>query len=246
MKRLRRALLPLLFLLLSLAQTAHAADDYPSNKGDLIGPHKRLGTDAGGFKLKGETGTTTRCAGKNSVLSVIARTDDKTILRFVSVKAPAADFETCPSSGKQVTEGASYEMANGDFDVLPLKDTGVAFGALIVPFKFRMGDDKKISSSTTIAPYIGMRWYRLQGFGVEFMPVVSAGLALVPVTDQTTRNTETKAAFSLATGVTLTSRTVTDFSAGVLVGKDFLSKNDRQADPSVNKVWVSIWLGMSR
>ncbi|MDN4054422.1 hypothetical protein QPK32_15170 [Massilia sp. YIM B02763] len=256
MKRMRHALPPqpflllmlllMLALLLPLSPPALAADDYPTNKGELIGPHKRLGTDAGGFTLKGNTDTTPHCAGKNSVLSVIARTSEKTIVRFVSAKAPGSAFEACAALDKHVTENAAYEIKNADFDTLALKDTGVAFGALIVPFKFRMGDDKKISSSTTIAPYIGVRWYRLQGFGVEFMPVVSAGLALVPVTDQTTRNTETKAAFSLATGITLSSRTNTDFSAGLLVGKDFLSKSDRQADPSVNKLWISIWLGVSR
>lgn len=233
------------FILLVLP-LACAAADFPSNREELIGPHKNIGTDVYGFKLHGGSDADLRCAGKDSVVSVLGRTDTITIVRFVKVTGPSAGTEVCPEGAKPASKGAMYSLPNEHFDVLRIKNTGIAFGALIVPFKFRLGNDKKISSSTTIAPYLGFRSSRFQGWGMEFMPVISAGLGLVPVSDPSTGTTETKAAFSVAAGITLNSATVSDFSAGILVGKDYVSKADRGLDPSVNKMWISIWLGVAR
>jgi Sec-independent protein secretion pathway component TatC len=115
----------------------------------------------------------------------------------------------------------------------------------VVPFKFRLGGDKGITASSTIAPYVGFRMAFFQGFGLSFTPLISGGLGLVPVTDQNTNTTETKSALSLATGFIMTSSKNERFNAGILIGKDVLSKTDRERDPNVDKAWLSFYLGVS-
>ena len=60
------------------------------------------------------------------------------------------------------------------------------------------------------------------------LPCVSGtGLALVPVVDQTAKTTPTsRSAFSVAAGLVLTSSKNSDFHAGLLIGKDYLSRSD--------------------
>ena len=186
-----------------------------------------------------------RCAGFDSTFVVDKITDTETFITFLWVGEPKST-DTCPDKPQMAQRASQYKLTNSTFGTISFKSTGIAYGALVVPFKFRLGDDKKLVSSTTIAPYLGLRWWKMGAFGVECIPVFSAGLALVPITDPATRQTETKAAFSSAIGLTLTSNKSADFSAGILFGKDFVGTAERAQDRSVNKPWVSIWLGISK
>lgn len=235
------------------------AADYPTNRDDLVGPTFRTDANASGFtiylKQPGEGGEAdkvrTFCAQRKSSFVVTERKDKTTWVKFHRIGQPDPDEEAayklvCGSDQNKVSNDVVYGIPDAEFDLIPKRSSGVAYGALVVPFKFRLGDDKKISSSATIAPYIGARWHRFQRWGVEMMPIATAGLALVPISNPTDNKTDTKAAFSTAIGITLVSTTSNAFSAGVLVGKDFLGKTDRAFDPSVNKLWLSIWLGTSQ
>jgi hypothetical protein len=166
-------------------------------------------------------------------------------VEFLNV-VPPQNSAVCGLAPKLPVINGTYKISNTQLSQATSKTTGVAFGALVVPFKFRLGNDKKLTASSTIAPFIGARWDGLQGFGMEGMPVLAAGLGMVPVTNPTTHTTETKSAYSTAAGFTLTSVKNSSFSAGILVGKDFLSKSDQAGDPSVGKLWISIWLGISK
>lgn len=243
--------------------SANANDEqYPTNRGELIGPTLRMGANANGFvvqtpapggDLEASKGLT-YCAPANSSLTVTKRKDEFTWVEFKALGALDKDDKEqleayaliCGEPPRRVHEDIVYRISNDQFDAIPLRSSGVAYGALVVPFKFRLGSDKKISSSATIAPYIGARWHRLQKWGVEMTPIATAGLALVPVNDPDTNDSSTKAAFSTALGLTLTSTTQKSFSAGLLIGRDFLGKRDRALDPSLNKLWVSIWFGTAQ
>ena len=80
---------------------------------------------------------------------------------------------------------------------------------------------------------------------MEITPIISAGLGLVSVANPTTNITETKSAFSTAVGIKVTSVKNENFNAGILVGKDFVSKADRDNDPVVSKLWLSLYVGYS-
>ena len=237
-----------------LALNAHAAD-YSTNRGELIGPTYRTDANFSGFTIHRAglaQDSTVYCVPRNSSLIVTDRDATNTYVKFHGLgiadtaEKQSAYAAACGPNTKVVVYDTVYQISNTEFDLIPLRSSGIAYGALVVPFKFRLGSDKKISSSATIAPYIGARWHRLQKWGVEAMPIVSAGLALVPVRNPTNNETDTKAAFSTAFGFTLNSTTQKTFSAGVLVGKDFLGKSDRAFDPSVNKLWLSIWVGTTQ
>jgi hypothetical protein len=154
--------------------------------------------------------------------------------------ASLSAISVCASTG-MVNDYTAYKIETVRLMEHPNRRTGVMFGALVVPFKFHLGGENKLSASSTIAPYVGFRGPA--PFGLTFTPVVSAGLGLVPVNNATTDETDTKSAFSVALGVLLTQSKNDKFNAGVLFGKDFLSKSDRAGDDTVDEVWFSIYAG---
>jgi hypothetical protein len=218
---------------------------FPSDNGDLTGDHLVLRADAFGFRLPREPDKKF-CAYRETQFVVTKNS----YVQFTSIpKEKLTKSEeghtACGNESDMVTYNALYIADEETQKTMTYERTGFAFGTLVVPFKFRLGRDKKIVSSSTIAPYIGFRHDKLQGFSLDLMPVVSAGLGIVPVYNPDKQENESKAAFSTAVGLTLTSSKNSKFNAGFLVGKDFLSKSDRSLDPSVNKIWLSLWLGIS-
>lgn len=240
-KRVAMAVSLMAFIQSVFAAPAATPDKY------VAGDHYILQDDAHGFlptSTVAQAPTQQRCAGKGTKVMIVDRTDAGYTVRFAEVKA-AQSADTCPVGALTVIEGSTYTITKVSANQLATKSTGLVFGTLVVPFKFRLGSDKKLVSSSTIAPYLGWRWSRMQGYGTDVIPVVSAGLGLVPVTNPVTQQTDTKSAFSLAAGFTLTNVKSANFSAGVLLGRDFLSKEDHQLDPTSKRMWVSIWVGLS-
>jgi hypothetical protein len=131
---------------------------------------------------------------------------------------------------------SAQTLINQDF-----RKTAWTFGALVVPFKYYAGKDNKITSSTTIAPYVGYAFDSVRGMNVAF--VISAGLGLVPINDSVTGSTETKPALSTAVGLLFSSRKNSSWSAGFLVGGDFLGDADKERDPTANDPWISLFIG---
>jgi hypothetical protein len=58
-------------------------------------------------------------------------------------------------------------------------------------------------------------------------------------------SSDTKSALSFATGLVLTHEKNKAFTAGILFGKDFLSTEDRISDPTVDKIWTSLYIGLT-
>lgn len=212
---------------------------YPSDGNKYDGDKLQLLVKTCGFE---EVETTTpaqgACAPKGS--EIIVNSDGGAYL-FVAFKE--IDAETC-TPDCTVKPGIQYRIARTKLQQYYAKRSGVVFGALVVPFKFRLGSKHELVSSATVAPYVG--WAKQSGWGgLTYTPVFSAGLGMVPVTDATSNSTVTKAAWSIAGGFLLTSSKNEQFTAGLLFGKDFLNAVDRQNDPSVEKPWASLFVGYS-
>ncbi len=111
-----------------------------------------------------------------------------------------------------------------------------------MPFKFHLGVNE-VSSSPTVAPYLGYSIGFLQSRGIKFTPIFSAGMAFVPITPKEGGSSRTTPAFSTAFGVILTSDKSQNFNAGLLYGRDFLGKSERNFDTKVGKPWVSFYVG---
>ena len=52
-------------------------------------------------------------------------------------------------------------------------------------------------------------------------------------------------AFSTAVGLVLSSSKNDTFNAGLIFGKDFLSRSDRKSDPDAGDIWFSVYVGYS-
>lgn len=213
---------------------------YASDDDRFDGDKLTLRTRVIGF-TEAEGGATTEfCAPADSELKITREVGDALVLRFTRVGKDAK--KQCGTS-KPIETYIAYRITkakltqNTDF-----KRTGVSFGALIVPFKFRTGD-KEIVSSATVAPYLGWRTGWGSSFGVSFTPLFSAGLGLVPVTNPDSGRTETKSAFSISTGIVMGSSKNDAFQAGFLIGRDFLGRTDAALDPGSKKVWLSFYVG---
>lgn len=213
---------------------------YASDNDRFDGDKLTLRTRVIGF-TEAEGGSPTEfCAPSASELKITREVGDALVLRFTHV---GKDSEKQCGTSTAVETYIAYRITksrltqNTDF-----KRTGVSFGALIVPFKFRTGD-KEIVSSATVAPYLGWRTGWGSSFGVSFTPLFSAGLGLVPVTNPDSGRTETKSAFSISTGIVMGSSKNDAFQAGFLVGRDFLGRTDAALDPGSKKIWLSFYVG---
>jgi hypothetical protein len=222
------------------SQTFYISDDEKLDR-----DHLRLWTNVKGFQPGN------KCAVKNSTL--IVKSEDNGILTVIFYSFPTEPkvFDEDSKAWKaaeddckdRVNLHTAYTIPRGEVEKAGYRRTGMVFGGLVVPFKYRLGGDKKIVSSSTVAPYVGFRTGWGQSWGATFTPLVSAGLGLVPVSDPATNQTETKNALSFAFGMVLTSSKNQKFSAGFLLGKDFLSAADQARDPNVEKAWLSFYVG---
>lgn len=232
-------------------KTPPKLSDYASSSGQMIGDLMRIKSDVLGFEVvrtEDNVAVTQYCAGDESELRINGRNNKYTFVEFKKakeIKPPAAGDLVCPTKPAMVRTGVTYRIANDTFDWVRKKTSGVAFGALVVPFKFRLGSDSKLISSSTIAPYIGYRSRHLQGGSMEAIPIFAAGLGIVPINNPTKNETDTKTGLSTAVGFIITSEKSHSFNAGIVIGKDFVDRSDRLLDPGVTKAWISLWLGVA-
>lgn len=220
---------------------------YASDEDRFDGDRLLLRVNANIFKPVNND-SSTKCAPRGSKMAVTKDDGSSMSIRFVSVpdeadwKKNKSALTDCPIA-KRVNNVTQYTVSRADLDNYDFGRSGVTFGGLIVPFKFYLGGDNRITASSMVAPYVGFRFPDF--FGITLQPVLSAGLGLVPVVDSTTNTTETKASFSTAVGFVFTSSKSDSFNSGLIFGKDFLSEADQKADPQIDKVWMSIYVGYS-
>lgn len=226
----------------SAAPSGSGATNYASDAGSLIGDHLELLVTTGKFTDSLETGTF--CAPAHSRLRVDNLSNSGTLayVHFTRVGDNKTKSDACPTGTKPVRDDREYTIDRADLLATGPSRSGFVFGALVVPFKFRFGDHS-ISSSSTIAPYVGFSSTTSGSYGMSFTPVLSAGLGLVPVKSASGGTTETRPAFSAAIGLVVGSKKNTGFQAGVLLGRDVLSRSDRALEPAANKPWLSLYLG---
>lgn len=253
-----RALAPFVLIPFLHAAGATAAEQDPPQQAPtyaedndvLDGDRLKLRVSVDGFVPASGDDKKPRCAPKGSVLSVTHEREGKLSIRFKKVPSQGdgmfATEETPSQSAINactpiVNDYTQYEIDKAQLMRFDFRRSGIAFGALVVPFKFYLSGERKITSSSTIAPYVGFRGPA--PFGLTFTPIVSAGLGLVPVTDSRSGETETKSALSAAVGLVLTSSKNDSFNAGIMIGRDYLSRTDEAADPNVRKAWFSLYIG---
>jgi hypothetical protein len=214
---------------------------YISDSGSYSGDSLTLGVSVTGFKEVNVDNGPSKCAPANSRLNI---TNDRNDVLSVTFKDPIpVDHSGHCDPANSVTVYTEYTIEKAKIEQYAFKREGVIFGGLVVPFKFRLGSTNELVSSSTIAPYVGYKLTSIFGYGASFTPILSAGLGLVPVANSANNTTSSKAAFSLALGLLLGSSKNQNYTAGLVFGRDFLSRADRQIDSSVNRAWLSFWVG---
>ncbi|WP_162932173.1 glycoside hydrolase family 19 protein [Solimonas sp. K1W22B-7] len=229
---------------------AEKAAVFASSKGKLAGDKARFRANAGPFKKRYGTGTDKEyCATAGSVARISKEVDTDVYLRFTQIGSVDNDLDTPSTKALEdckgddlVATGIAYKIPRADFESMEISLRGFEYGGLIVPFKYYLGGEKSIKSSATIAPYVGYHWPIF--WGLTFTPIAAAGVGMVPV-EGASGETENKTALSTAIGMVITSAKSEEYKAGIVFGKDFLSKTDRANDETVGKVWFSLYLGVS-
>jgi hypothetical protein len=231
-------------------ETVNYAGDDDSWAGDTL----RLKVGVPGFTVvrkdlpENSTATPVKhCAPAGSRAHVYEEKEGELLVQFDVVpegaSATAATL-ACPPELRARTD-VSYSMRKSDLAAYRVMRTGLSFGALVIPFKYRLGDEKELVSSPAIAPFVGFRTAWLQSLGITFTPVAAAGLSLVPVPTADGKETENKAAYTVALGFRVSSSKNQKFTAGLLYGRDFLSTRETAGQPKLKKPWLSIYLGAS-
>lgn len=250
-----RCLISLFGASLSASVLAQAQGSFASSDASHAGDHFRAQTHIPGFTESGPESATKRCAPAGSGMRIVSDTNEAMVVHFYDIPElteqekremgeRTAAGKTCITQGFVSTE-ATYIMKKPELNTHYFKRSGVVFGALVIPFKFRLGGDRAVTASSTVAPYIGFTSRYLQWFGVTLNPVVTAGVGLVPVANPAGDSPETKTALSFGAGFVVKSSKNDQFSAGMMIGRDVLNSADRARDPNVNKPWLSFYLGVA-
>lgn len=249
---------PFLLLLTALmASTACSANEKLNYAGDddsWAGDNVRLRVGVPGFTVvrkdradDDKSPPVKHCAPAGSRAHVYEESEGTLLVQFELVSSEGSGTAAgvaCPADLRARTD-VSYSIRKSDLASYRLLRTGLSFGGLVIPFKYRLGDDKELVSSPAIAPFVGFRTAWMSSLGIEFTPVAAAGLSLVPVPTADGQDTENKAAYTVALGFRVTSSKNQKFTAGLLYGRDFLSTRDLSGQPKLKKPWLSLYLGAS-
>lgn len=149
-------------------------------------------------------------------------------------KEPA---RTC--NGESVVEGNQYKISLAKVQSASSVTLGFDYGSIIVPFKYHFSDNS-ISGNSSIGQYIG---YKISWGAASFMPVVSAGLGVVDITQQngTTTSSSSAPSFSVCYGLIVNILKNGLFQAGIMSGWDWAGKGSQYKYEG--KPWLSISLG---
>ncbi len=152
-----------------------------------------------------------------------------------SCQEPAKDC-----SSNRVVEGNEYEISAEKLEKTATSTIGFDYGTLVVPFKYQLHDNT-ITGNTTVGQYLG---YKLSSTGLSVMPVISAGLGVVSISQKDSQQnvtTSSAPSFSVAYGLIVNILKNGLFQAGIMSGWDWAGKGSQYKYEG--KPWISISLG---
>lgn len=139
-----------------------------------------------------------------------------------------------------------YRIDQGDLPTEYYAHFGVTHGALFVPFKRR--PDKSLSGETSLGYFLGYRFD--SAFAVTITPIITAGLSLVNVTNDSAitpnssvQDSGVRAAWTYGFGLILTH--LGSFQVGAVYGWDKIGGDAGKAWKYEGKGWYSLAIGYS-
>lgn len=193
-----------------------------------------------GFKSHKADDGKAYAAGTGTTFYIIACDENNTLVVFDDaeeiLKAPDLPGKTY----EKVTTDKIYEIQTPDLPKAAYRMRwGLSHGPLVVPFKFRTNDGS-LSGEATLGYYLGVKSETILVSGTAF---ISAGLALIPVSDVNSSETETKTGFSWAVGYAF--ETKTNFQAAIVAGGDHLGGTAGDNWEYEDDIWLSLAIGFN-
>jgi hypothetical protein len=138
---------------------------------------------------------------------------------------------------------ASVAVSTQDVQRSGAMRSGWVYGTLMLPFKYRPGD-QTIHNNVTVGPYMGAR---VETGGIGWTYAVSAGVTQTKVTsvDADNKPTETNVSgFTLAAGLLFdVNKSAKPFKTGVFIGADRYSKLNGVKVTGSGKPWIALQIG---
>jgi len=136
-------------------------------------------------------------------------------------------------------QGELYSITKTTFDDIYYKlVSGLSWGILSLPFKFRL-DDQTLSGGSTLGGFIGynQRWL----FGIHTILVGAAGVSMIATQDINSKSLDNKTGLTLALGMTMPIEK--SFQAGFFFGADHIGGRSGEEWGHDDKLWISLSIG---
>jgi hypothetical protein len=228
-----------------------AANNQIESSGRAPGPGDRkiLNTYMSGFKMTDIANSPEYYASPGSILWVDSKVDDKgtVIVHFAEnwtnnrVGAETIDTkykDKC--KGGLVIPRVKYTVKATELQNTAAQSQGPDYGLLVVPFKFHPSDHS-LTGEATLGGYAGYQ-YSWPGIAIT-VPVVSAGIGVVNITQQngTTSTSSSAPSLSIAYGIIINLVKSGLFQIGVISGFDWAGKGSQYKYEG--KPWISVSFG---
>jgi hypothetical protein len=140
--------------------------------------------------------------------------------------------------GSAIRDGSSITMTLADIAKYPPDRNGLAYGGLVVPFKFQLTGAHQFTSSATVGPYLGYRMDR-ETVGAAVTFAAFAGASNIAVT----KGGSTQQLAGFGYGIAVLGEIKGGFQLGGVLGFDSVGSN--QGFQYNNKPWLALELGYS-
>ncbi len=205
-----------------------------SSAGDLTNDSIKFRTDTGPIFCKFDLVTKkTDCANRLRALSgmkiKVQNANASSGMDLVIV----TEGQELSSNDKDIIHdnGELYVVEEKDLLLYPYQRTGLAWGALTVPYKYNL-TTKQINADASVGPFIG--WvFEHNAFAITWL----GSFGFTPPSSQQA-NQGTQTAYHWAVGMLFTAKKRTGFQAGLVYGQD-------QQGQTSNQPWVALALGYS-
>lgn len=187
-------------------------------------------------KLKDPAKSSVCLPSKTHMQVVSSSTDGNTL--FLIPRWSKNEKKDCLTQ-EVLDEGHQYSMSKDAYQQAAPASTGLAAGALVVPFKYYTGGDHSFTGNAAIGGYVGWR-YNDAAFGYSLTPIVFFGGTSIAAKDSAGKDQN----FSgLSYGAGLIGGVGSNFQLGVVLGWDRISSSAGWVNN--NKPWLALEVGYS-